>query len=213
MSGGIEASQTEVDLKALVENFPVDNRDLERLEALLDRFNIFEATGFIRQERRHSDFLAFLLDPKGNHGLGDAFVKSLLQRVLLTAGNVPISVTPEELEQWDLNRMEVRREWQYVDILLLDGDHKLAVIIENKIDSGEHSGQLQRYLEVVGQHYRGWRIIAVYLTRGGDPPSHECYLPVAYDLVCEVIDSLAEGPTRGREPVGQGLAWNTTRIC
>jgi hypothetical protein len=200
MSDGIETSQTEVDLKVLVENFPVDNRDLERLEALLDRFNIFEATGFIRQELRHSDFLAFLLDPEANHGLGDAFVKSLLQRVLLTAGNVPISVTPEELEQWDLNRMEVRREWQYVDILLLDEDHELAVIIENKIDSGEHSGQLQRYLEVVGQHYRGWRIIAVFLTRGGDTPSHEYYLPVGYDLVCEVTGSLAEGLASGVSP-------------
>lgn len=42
MSGGIEASQTEVDLKAL-EDLVVDNPDLARLEALLDRFNIFEA--------------------------------------------------------------------------------------------------------------------------------------------------------------------------
>jgi hypothetical protein len=45
MRGGIEASQTEVDLKAL-EGFLVGNQDLERLEALLDHFNIFEATGW-----------------------------------------------------------------------------------------------------------------------------------------------------------------------
>jgi hypothetical protein len=44
-SGGIEASQTEVDLKAL-EGFLVGNQDLERLEALLDHFNIFETTGW-----------------------------------------------------------------------------------------------------------------------------------------------------------------------
>lgn len=30
-----------------------------RLEALLDRFNILEALGVVRQELRHSDFLAF----------------------------------------------------------------------------------------------------------------------------------------------------------
>lgn len=46
--------------RALLEAFVVDNHDLERLEALLAEFNIFEA---VRQELRHSDFLAFLLDP------------------------------------------------------------------------------------------------------------------------------------------------------
>lgn len=48
----------------------VDNSDLERLEALLDQFNIFEALGAVRVELRHSDFLAFLLNPKQSHRLG-----------------------------------------------------------------------------------------------------------------------------------------------
>jgi hypothetical protein len=56
-----EVEQAEQDLKAL-EAFVVDNPDLERLEALLDQFNIFEAIGVVRQELRHSDLLAFLLD-------------------------------------------------------------------------------------------------------------------------------------------------------
>ena len=45
MSGEIETSQAEPDLTAL-EGFLVGNQDLERLDALLDRFNIFEATGW-----------------------------------------------------------------------------------------------------------------------------------------------------------------------
>jgi hypothetical protein len=45
MSSEVETSQTEVDLKAL-EGFLVGNQDLERLDALLDHFNIFEATGW-----------------------------------------------------------------------------------------------------------------------------------------------------------------------
>jgi hypothetical protein len=43
MSGEVEPSQAEVDLKAL-EGFLVGNQDLERLEALLDCFNIFEVS-------------------------------------------------------------------------------------------------------------------------------------------------------------------------
>ncbi len=57
MSGEVEASQAELDMKAL-EGFLVGNRDLERLEALLDRFNILEALGVVRQELRHSRLLA-----------------------------------------------------------------------------------------------------------------------------------------------------------
>jgi len=192
MSGDVETSQADQDLTAL-EGFLVGNQDLERLEALLDRFNILEALGVVRQELRHSDFLAFLLNPNDNHDLRDTFVKRLLQRVLIDAEATPVPVTPIELELWKLDRMEVLREWQHIDILLLDEEHKLAVIIENKIGSGEPPGQLQRHLEVVEQHYCGWRMIPVYLTPGGESPSHESYLPVDYGLVCEVVDGLSEG--------------------
>lgn len=58
MSSEVEASQADLDLKAL-ESFLVGNQDLERLEALLDRFNILEALGVVRQELRYSDFLMF----------------------------------------------------------------------------------------------------------------------------------------------------------
>ena len=192
MSDGAETSQADPDLRAL-EDFLVGNRDLERLEALLDRFNILEALGVVRQELRHSDFLAFLMDPRGNHGLGDAFVKRLLQRTLMAAGDVPVSVTPIELERWTLERITVQKEWQYIDILLLDEDHKLAVIVENKIGTGEHSDQLQRYLDIVEQYHPGWQIVPLYLTPSGVVPSHNKYLPVSYGLVCEIIDGLAEG--------------------
>jgi len=191
MSGEVEASQADLDLKAL-ENFLVGNQDLERLEALLDRFNILEALGVVRQELRHSDFLRFLLDPRNPHGLGDTFVKRLLQRVLMVAGDVPVPLTPIELELWDLGRVEVRKEWQHIDILLVDEVHQLVVIVENKIGTREHSDQLRRYYRIVEEHHPGWRIVAVYLTPNGDLPSHGSYLPVDYGLVCEVMDGLAE---------------------
>lgn len=157
-----EVEQIEQDLKAL-EAFVVNNPDLERLEALLDQFNIFEAVGIVRQELRHSDFLAFLLDPQGNYGLGDAFIKRLLQQVLMSTPDVSALITPIELSLWDLGGMEVQREWHYMDIFLLDEQNRLAIIIENKVDTGEHSDQLQRYYETVQQHYPGYKTICLYL--------------------------------------------------
>lgn len=77
MSGEADSHGDEKDLQAL-EHLVVGNEDLERLETLLDQFNIFEAIGVVDQELRDSDFLAYLLDPRGNHDLRDAFIKRLL---------------------------------------------------------------------------------------------------------------------------------------
>lgn len=79
------AAESEVDVRfgdrQALEGFVVENADLEALEGLSEQFNIFEAVGVLRQELRHSDFLAFLLDPRQNHRLGDAFVQRLLQKI------------------------------------------------------------------------------------------------------------------------------------
>jgi hypothetical protein len=58
---------------------------------------------------------------------------------LIAAGDLPVPVTPIELEWWTPARITVQKEWQHIDILLLDEDHKLAVIVENKIGTSEHS--------------------------------------------------------------------------
>lgn len=186
-----ETTQAELDRKAL-EAFRVGNKDLERLKALLDQFNIFEAIGVVRQELRHSDFLAFLIGPQENHDLDDVFVKRLLQRVIKDAEQDSLPLTPIELELSNLDQMTVLREWQHIDVLLLDEPNLLAIVIENKIGTGEHSDQLQRYYRTVSQCYPDYRIVGLYLTPFGEEPSHEAYLSVSYGLVCEVLDDLIE---------------------
>jgi DNA-directed RNA polymerase subunit F len=176
--------------RTALELLVVDNHDLDELEALLGQFNVFEAIGAVRHELRHSDFLAFLLNPRQNHGLGDEFARRLLQKVLISAGDQPLPITPIDLDVWDLNELIVLREWQNIDILLLEETLKVSVIIENKIDSVEHSNQLARYFQAVAQHYRGWKILGVYLTKEGDIPSHRAYLPIDYTAVCEIIERI-----------------------
>jgi hypothetical protein len=176
--------------RAALEALVVDNHDLDELEALLGQFNVFEAIGAVRQELRHSDFLAFLLNPAQNHGLGDEFARRLLQKVLIAAGDQPLLITPIDLDVWDLDELIVQREWQNIDILLLEETLKVAVIIENKIGGAEHSNQLARYYQTVTQHYPGWKILGVYLTKEGDIPSHSAYLPIDYTAVCEIIERI-----------------------
>jgi len=155
------------------------NSDLLRLKTLLSRFNLFEAVGAVRHELRHSDFLAFLLDPSRTHGLGPAFLHRFLRATL-------------DLDGIDFSHAYVLREWHHIDILIVDESSRAAVIIENKIDTGEHSDQLKRYRETFLSHFPGYQAFGLYLTPNGDESSSpDDYRAISYSLVCEMIEQTA----------------------
>lgn len=184
----------------LLQELIVNNPDLEKLEGLLDRFNLFEALGVVRQEICHSEFLAFLLDPRQNHGLDDFFLKRLLQESIKQMEN-SFPITPIHLDIWDLDNVEIRREWQSIDILILDDEHKFAVIIENKLYTGEHSNQLKRYREVVREHFPDFTLIALFLTPEGEPASEPSYISISYSLICGILENIIQSreTTLGRD--------------
>jgi len=187
----------------LLGNFMLDKQDkkmledlvldplLEELEARIEKFNIFEAIGAVRQESRHSDFLAFLLHPTQNHGLGDVFLKRLLQKAIAYSENNELSITQIDLDIWDLSQAEVLREWDRIDIFVLDQTNQLVTVIENKISSKESTGQLKRYREKIERLYPNFKKIFLYLTPDGDDPSDKIYLRLDYSLICELVENLA----------------------
>ena len=177
--------------KQALETFLLDNPELGQLEALLDEFNIFEAIRAVRQEVRHSDFLTFLLNPRERHGLGAAFARQMLLTAV-QASESEASITAIDLALWELDDLQVLREWQNIDILLLDETHHFAVIIENKVGSGEHSGQLSRYWRIVQGRYPGWRIMGLFLTPDGRDPSDGRYIPLDYDLIHDLVMEIAK---------------------
>lgn len=109
-------------------------------------------------------------------------------RVLIDSP-LPPPVSAVHIDLMNLENAEVRREWRNIDILVHDQANQLVVIIENKISSGEHSNQLQRYYEIVqGTFPDAEHVIAIFLTPEGDVPSDEQYLPMSYDTVAEVAE-------------------------
>lgn len=180
--------------RELLESFIVDNEDLEKLEAKLAQFNIFEAIGVVRQEIRHSNFLAFLLNPSQNHRLNDIFLKRFLKRVLLETDEPTdatyAKISPVDIDIADLTDAEVRREWQNIDILIHSPRNKLVCAIENKIDSGELSHQLEKYEKTVNRYYKDCRAILIYLTPEGSTPSKSNWRTYSHSKVLEIIDSI-----------------------
>jgi hypothetical protein len=102
-------SDTSSDLAAL-ERFVVDNDELLELESRIGRFNIFDALRVDRAEIRHSNFLAWLLNPAESHGQGALFLRAVLMDLLQSAPEFrPFS--PIELDGEELRGVEVHREF------------------------------------------------------------------------------------------------------
>jgi len=49
----------------------ITDHDFEKIELSLREPNIFRALSIERKELRHSNFIAYILDPRENHGLKD----------------------------------------------------------------------------------------------------------------------------------------------
>ena len=178
---------------ASLEAFLFDNSEFELLEQLVNPFNVFEAIGVTRQELRHSDFLAFLLDPSQNHGLADTFTRRFLQAAIRGQNRLDLPMSAIELDVSDLDQVEIRREWQNIDILVRDARNRCAFLIENKVGSAEHDDQLRRYWDAVSREHPGWRTVGIFLSPDGAEPSDtEHYLPMSYRAVAETIDAFVD---------------------
>lgn len=168
------------DIEAL-KSFSDDNEDLERLESILDKFNVFESLGLVRQEIRHSAFLRWLLDPSQTHGLGDYWLRQFLKMVIKRGEEqLRTEASLFDLDGWDISEAEVRKEWNYIDLLIVDDRNMFVCVIENKIDSSEHSDQLNRYKEIVEEEFENHKRAYVFLTASGATPSNASYIPINY---------------------------------
>lgn len=156
--------------------------DLAELESELGAFNVFEALGMSSYEIRHSNLLAYLLDPENRHGLSNRFATALLQRATKSSGP-RIGETSGRSPGWSSKGPRVQREWENIDILLSDDEARLLVVLENKTFSTEHSDQLHRYSETVARVYPTHRRFFLYLTPDGDLPSEPHYVPITYEDV------------------------------
>lgn len=172
----------------ILESFIDDNPDLERLEAILDDFNPFVALSWVRQEIRHSAFLRWLLDPSETHGLNDYILQKLLKRISQrSVDNYDAAPTIFDVESWDLRKAEVLAEWQNVDLLIVSDTDKFVVAIENKVDSSEHSDQLQRYKKLVEKRFPEYKRMFVYLTVDGEVPSDDAYAVLNYQELADLV--------------------------
>ena len=117
-------------------------------------FNAFDVLRYAEYEIRHSNVMAWLLDPAGTHGIGRRFLEWFLERARLP-GKMPGKIVGGDGGQ----QVRVERELYYVDVtVFLESDQgRHIVAIENKPGwaSPEHYEQARAHVERLGKKYQG----------------------------------------------------------
>ncbi|WP_460169854.1 PDDEXK-like family protein [Campylobacter concisus] len=99
-------------------------------------YNIFTLFhGFSDEVNLHSNFIASLLDPNGDHYKNDLFLKLFLE----TCGIDDFGI--------DTSRATVFKEFKHIDIYISDG--KKHIILENKVYAKDQPTQIARYIETI----------------------------------------------------------------
>lgn len=136
-----------------------------------ENYNLFSILSIERYELKHSALIANLLDPKGSHGCGDAFLRAFFE-IALKERAYPFE---------DCTHLHSYTEYYTgpiagdtggrIDILVKSSCYGL--IIENKIYAGDQDKQLTRYDNYGKETFGADGYLLVYLTLYGYDASKE----------------------------------------
>ena len=196
-----------------------ESKDFRELDRLTNVFCPFEAVGMVRQEIRHSNFLAYILDPNKPHGFDDAILEDFLY-LLSLQGDARFDASRLDFYFADLSKATVRREWRNIDLLIevppgsMSGtQHGIVIAIELKVDARESKDQLPRYKEVIQKEFpQNYRHAFVFLTARSELASgenSEDWLELGLEQVAERLEALSE---RFKPEPGAGTLLAYTRM-
>lgn len=158
------------------------------------RFNLFHALRLSDHEIRHSNMLAWLLDPAESHGQRATFLREFL-------AIADSSLASEQFwieDNHDLDTVMVSREVDGLDVRVVIPHLRLVLAIENKLFTCEHSDQLTRYSASLESDFPGWRHLCFLLSLDGDCPTNAGWRALTHE---QVVASVRECLRRRSETV------------
>lgn len=136
-----------------------------------ENYNLFSILSIERYELKHSALIANLLDPKGSHGCGDAFLRAFFEIALKgTAYPFEKCTLPHSYTEYYTGPIAGDTGGR-IDILVKSSHYGL--IIENKIYAGDQDKQLTRYDNYGRETFGADGYLLVYLTLYGCDASKE----------------------------------------
>ncbi|WP_342599573.1 PD-(D/E)XK nuclease family protein [Psychrobacillus sp. FSL H8-0483] len=175
--------------------FELENdKTFQQLNQQVNSFNALKILKLENYEIRHSNILAWLLDPKENHGLRDYFLRKMLEHLILIDENgdkLQYEAVGEILNH-SLIESHVYREVKtdnnrFIDLLIVNQQLKSVFLIENKFYSTESKNQLDDYLIYIQNIFKDFTIIPIYLTLDGEEPSNQQYFILTYERIESIL--------------------------
>lgn len=171
----------------------IESKDFKEIQTYASKINIFNILKLARNEIRHSNMLAWLFDPNETHGVGSTFTRYFMgavikeNRTILEKDNIDFGKLLIE----SLDDLIVYREKFNIDILLVSNSTNQLICIENKVDTGEHDAQLNKYETILANNeFKDFQKIFLYLTpQEEDISGYSEWIKVSYALV---VNSLNE---------------------
>lgn len=156
--------QQRIDQAAALQGFAGAKPELEKLcrlgaserERELDFLQVLDVH---HSEDAHSRLLRWLLDPGETHGTGSSFLSRFMTRTAGAAEERDMAgIASSRMEGADWSDVEVLREWNFIDILVLNQRESIVCAIENKIWAAEGFNdqgvsQLTRYRELIEEEF------------------------------------------------------------
>lgn len=162
------------------------------------KYNVFDILNINRQELRHSDFLAFLLDPNKSGEVGLQFLRNFL--TLLSKDIVSAQLGFFDMLYGNIEKVNVSREVAVkngrIDILVeleitKENKQQIVIAIENKVDTGEHDNQLGKYKEFLsGGRYKDHTKVMLYLSPDKSEPSDNDWTAIDYEFVYTILNRI-----------------------
>ena len=160
------------------------------------KYNVFDILNIGRQELRHSDFLAFLMNPNRSGEVGQQFLRNFL--ALLSKENSELHLDFFKVFYGELENVIVRREYKKIDILveIEIQNEKYVFVIENKVDADEQmydddeekeKSQLVEYKKEIDQEYNKHKRIYLFLSPNKRSPSEIAWMPIDYNLIYSAL--------------------------
>jgi len=176
--------------KALEKLVVQETLNLEKIEEALNSFNPLEVMGVVHRELQHSNVLGWLLDPSGSHKMGNYFLKGFITELDMSGAE------RIELLLSDPNKVEVRREWENIDIVIAGREPSFAIIIENKVWAGRTGAdQLLRYRkkaeQLLGDFDRQYFVFLTPFPQSLSADEEQArYINITYETAVGILNSL-----------------------
>ena len=194
---------------------------LERLAQMVDRrrfdIDVFEALRLDGSEEFHSNFLAWLLDPRGSHRIGDFALREFLREFGYSrdvpAANLPSTTVSRE------RGVVIDVNWGRLDITIMNEKSNFVCVIENKVWSPEGRNQLADYRKALDECFpcTDYKVRRVFLTPQGDGPGdiveRDHWTAMSYKKVLCVIERIIREKEESiNEDVGATLRQYATTL-